>query len=66
MIKDPKSDYECTRSDKLLKVKVFEDTEATVIGHEAGTGRCTTMCGALVMKGDDGTIFKIGTGLTDK
>ena len=65
MIKDPKCDYETCRSDKLLKVKVFEDTEATVIGHEKGTGRCSFMCGALVMRGDDGTEFKIGTGLSD-
>jgi DNA ligase-1 len=33
MIKDPLSKYENKRSDKLLKVKTFEDAEATVIGH---------------------------------
>ena len=33
MIKDPNSLYERKRSNKLLKVKRFEDTEATVIGH---------------------------------
>lgn len=33
MIKDPNSKYENKRSDKLLKVKTFEDAEATVIGH---------------------------------
>jgi len=33
MIKDPNSEYENKRSKKLLKVKVFEDAEATVIGH---------------------------------
>jgi len=36
MIKDPKSKYESNRSELLLKVKKFEDTEATVIGHEGG------------------------------
>ena len=33
MIKDPNSHYEGKRSEKLLKVKKFEDAEATVIGH---------------------------------
>ena len=33
MIRDPESKYEGKRTDKLLKVKKFEDAEATVIGH---------------------------------
>lgn len=33
MIKDPHCKYENRRSDRLLKVKIFEDAEATVIGH---------------------------------
>jgi DNA ligase-1 len=33
MIKDPKSAYEHRRSYSLLKVKRFEDAEATVTGH---------------------------------
>ena len=33
MIKDPASSYENRRSEKLLKVKKFDDAEATVIGH---------------------------------
>ena len=33
MLRDPESLYENKRSDKLLKVKKFEDAEATVIGH---------------------------------
>lgn len=33
MIKDPNSTYERKRSYKLLKVKRFEDAEATVVGH---------------------------------
>ena len=66
MIKDPSSKYEFKRSKKLLKVKVFEDTEATVIGHQKGTGRLAGVMGALEMKGDDGILFKIGTGFDDK
>jgi DNA ligase-1 len=34
MIRDPDSAYENRRSDRLLKVKKFDDAEATVIGHE--------------------------------
>lgn len=33
MIKDPNCKYENKRSDRLLKVKKFDDAEATVIGH---------------------------------
>ena len=47
MLKDPDSQYEGRRSMSLLKVKRFEDAEATVIGHHKGTGRCSGMCGAI-------------------
>mmetsp|Transcript_45291 Transcript_45291/g.60135 ORF Transcript_45291/g.60135 Transcript_45291/m.60135 type:complete len:108 (-) Transcript_45291:213-536(-) len=47
MLKDPKSQYEGRRSLSLLKVKRFEDSEAKVIGHLKGTGRCWNMCGAI-------------------
>jgi DNA ligase-1 len=33
MLKDPESKYERRRSEKLLKVKKFDDSEAIVIGH---------------------------------
>ncbi len=66
MIKDPNSLYERKRSYKLLKVKRFEDAEATVVGHQKGTGRCSGMMGALLMQEKDGTEFKIGSGFDDK
>ena len=47
MLKDPASLYEGKRSYSLLKVKRFEDAEATVIGHHKGTGRIAKMCGAI-------------------
>ena len=65
MLKDPNSKYEGTRSYSLLKVKRFEDAEATVIGHHRGSGRCDTMCGAIQVREKDGTEFKIGSGFTD-
>jgi DNA ligase-1 len=33
MIRDPDALYEGRRTDKLLKVKKFDDAEAVVIGH---------------------------------
>ena len=65
MIRDPLSKYEGRRSDTLLKVKKFDDSEATVIGHNKGTGRCSGMLGALQVREDDGTEFKIGSGFND-
>ena len=65
MLKDPNSKYEGKRSNALLKVKRFEDTEATVIGHLQGTGRCKGMMGAIQVREKDGTTFKIGSGFND-
>lgn len=65
MIKDPDSLYEHKRSNALLKVKRFDDAEATVIGHVKGTGRLWNACGAILCKEKDGTEFKIGSGFND-
>ena len=65
MVKEATCCYEAKRSNKLLKVKKFEDTEAIVIGHTPGTGKYKGMCGALEVKGDDGILFKVGSGLSD-
>lgn len=65
IIRDPNSLYENKRSEKMLKVKKFLDAEATVIGIEKGTGRCQNMMGALQVKGDNGSLFKIGSGFDD-
>ena len=66
MIKYPKSKYEGRRSENLLKVKKFDDDEATVYGYENGTGRCENMVGALMVVNDKGVKFKVGSGMTDK
>ena len=65
MLKNPESAYARKRSFDLLKVKKFEDAEATVTGHTKGTGRCSDMLGALEMVEKDGTVFKIGSGFND-
>ena len=65
MLKDPRCSYITKRTEKLVKVKKFDDAEAEVIAHVGGTGRCSNMMGALRVKSKDGKIFKIGSGFDD-
>jgi DNA ligase len=65
MLRQPESRYEPRRSPTLLKVKPFDDAEATVIAHEPGEGKFAGKLGALRVRTDDGKEFSIGTGLTD-
>lgn len=58
--------YHGGRSDDLLKVKSYEDAEATVIGYSPGKGKYTGMLGALIVETPDGRRFRIGTGFSDK
>lgn len=54
MLRKPDSKYEQRRSDKLLKVKKFEDAEATVTGVEKGKGRLAGLVGTYNCELDDG------------
>jgi len=65
MLRQPESVYETKRSPTLLKVKPYDDAEATVIAHEPGTGKFAGKLGALRVRTDDGREFSIGTGFTD-
>jgi DNA ligase-1 len=65
MLRQPESAYEAKRSPTLLKVKPFDDAEATVIAHEPGKGKFAGKLGALRVRTDDGREFSIGSGLTD-
>lgn len=58
--------YQTARSRDLMKLKKFEDAEAIVIQHSPGKGKYHGLLGALVVKTEQGLIFKIGTGFTDK
>jgi DNA ligase 1 len=65
MLRQPGSAYEARRSPTLLKVKPFDDAEATVIAHEPGQGKYAGKLGALRVRTDDGREFSIGSGLAD-
>jgi len=58
--------YQHKRSKQLMKLKKFEDADATVIGYIPGKGKYTGMLGALQVKTPQGLRFKIGTGFSDK
>ena len=65
MLRQPESAYEAGRSPTLLKVKPYDDAEATVIAHEPGKGKFAGKLGALRVRADDGREFSLGSGLTD-
>ena len=57
--------YTTGRSDVLLKMKLWHDAEATVIGHQPGKGKHLGRLGALRVRTEDGVEFMLGTGLSD-
>lgn len=65
MVRQPRSRYEAGRSNTLLKVKSFHDTEARVLAHVPGLGRHKGRLGALLVELSDGTQFNVGTGFSD-
>ena len=54
------------RSDDLLKVKRYDDAEAVVVAHLAGSGKYEGMLGSVRVRRDDGRQFHIGTGFSDE
>jgi len=66
MLRRPDSLYTVGRSDNLLKVKTFEDAEATVIRHISGSGRNAGRLGSLLVELPNGIQFAIGTGFSDQ
>ena len=65
MLRQPESAYEPGRSPTLLKVKPYDDAEATIIAHEPGKGKFAGKLGSLRVRTDDGREFSVGSGLTD-
>ena len=65
MLRKPESAYEPRRSPTLLKVKPYDDAEATVIAYEPGKGKFAGRLGAFRVRTDDGREFSVGSGLSD-
>ena len=57
--------YTTGRSDVLLKMKPWNDAEATVIAHRPGQGKYAGMLGALRVRTPNGVEFLLGTGLSE-
>ncbi|MGR3293099.1 MAG: DNA ligase [Candidatus Scalindua sp.] len=66
MLRKPGSPYTVGRSHDLLKVKTYEDAEATVIKHLLGSGKHTGRLGSLLVELSDGIQFAIGTGFSNQ
>ena len=60
------SRYSPHRTDHLLKVKSYQDAEATVIGYTKGKGKYLGLVGALFVSLRNGITFNIGSGLDDR
>jgi len=56
--------YANGRSQDLLKLKLFTDAEATVIGYRPGKGQFAGQTGSLMVRTDQGVTFSIGSGLS--
>jgi DNA ligase len=65
IVRDPDALYSAGRSMAILKVKSFQDAEATVVAHLPGQGRNAGRLGALLVEREDGLRFKIGSGFSD-
>lgn len=65
MLRHANAPYRGGRSDDLIKLKLFEDAEATVIAHLPGQGKYKGMTGALLVETPSGQRFKLGSGLND-
>ena len=57
--------YRGERNDDLLKLKPYEDAEATVVAHVPGKGKYTGALGALVVLTPGGQKFSLGSGFSD-
>ncbi|NVD06705.1 DNA ligase [Vibrio sp. JPW-9-11-11] len=65
MLRDMSSHYHSGRHDSLLKLKQYQDAEATVIGYKTGSGKYKNQVGSLLVKLPSGLEFYIGSGLSD-
>ena len=74
VVREPNAPYERKRSKNALKFKKFKDAECEVVSINKGSGKYSKAAGSLTCRalgGKDGeakagTIFKIGSGLSDE
>lgn len=57
--------YQQGRNSALMKLKKYQDAEATIIAHTKGKGKYQGKLGAIEVKTADGIVFKIGSGFSD-
>ena len=58
--------YHSGRSYDLLKLKPWQDAEATVVEILPGKGKFSGMMGSLLVADESGHRFRIGTGFSNK
>lgn len=58
--------YRTGRDPVLLKVKAWQDAEATVVAHLPGKGALAGVLGALRVRSADGREFALGSGFSDE
>ena len=66
MLHQADSLYHSGRSNDLLKLKPWQDAEATVVEILPGKGKFSRMMGSLLVADESGRIFRIGTGFSNK
>jgi len=66
VVRDPNAPYIDRRTHKALKLKSFKDDECIVVGYTKGRGKFKNMVGAIECQMKNGTLFKIGTGLSNQ
>lgn len=66
ILKNPDIPYHTGRSAHVLKVKRARDMEGLVIGINKGKGKYEHAMGSLTLELENGIIFKLGTGFTDR
>ncbi len=62
IVRDPRAEYNVGRSNQILKIKSFQDAEATVLEILPGRGQLTGRMGALLVRLDNGIKFRLGSG----
>ncbi|MGX9416139.1 DNA ligase [Vibrio sp. WJH972] len=66
ILRDPDTTSINGRQQGMLKLKPYQDAEATVIGYRAGKGKYTGLVGSLIVRDSNNVEFAIGSGLSDK